>query len=128
MSTRDLRECSGPWKGFWTQDLVRGSMRLSLQFAGNDINGSGNDPVGSFDISGIFSDETQRVLFTSAYRTHTVDYSGVWDGHFIYGRWTLHDDQFTEIGEFEIWPEEEREKVEVGSASVSEGHGIPLGL
>jgi len=128
MSMRDLRDCSGPWKGFWTQDLVRGHMRLNLAFSGNNINGGGSDPIGSFEVSGIFSDETLRVLFTKTYRTHTVEYSGVWDGHFIYGRWTLHDEQFTEIGEFEIWPEDTREMVESATGSIGEAQRNPLGL
>lgn len=125
MHVRDLRDCSGPWKGFWTQELIRGHMRLTLQFAGTNIDGGGNDAIGSFDVKGIFSDETGRVLFTKAYKTHSVEYSGVWDGNFIYGKWTLHDEQFTEIGEFEIWPEKEEEMAGAGAATISEGLKLP---
>lgn len=125
MHVRDLRDCSGPWKGFWIQELVRGNMRLTLRFAGSNIDGGGNDPVGEFVVTGIFSDETGGVLFTVAYKTHTVEYSGTWDGNFIYGKWTLHDEQFTEIGEFEIWPEKQEEMVTTGAATISEGLLFP---
>jgi hypothetical protein len=101
-------------------------MRLTLKFAGSNINGGGSDQVGAFKIAGIFSEETQRVLFTKTYRTHEVEYSGQWDGHLIFGRWTIHDDYYTEIGDFEIWPEEANEMVEVGAATSGETLEIPL--
>lgn len=101
-------------------------MRLTLRFSGSNIDGGGNDPVGAFSIAGIFSEETQRVLFTKTYRTHQVEYSGQWDGHFIFGRWTIQDDYYTEIGDFEIWPEEANEMVEVGAATVGETLESPL--
>jgi hypothetical protein len=125
MHVRDLRDCSGPWKGFWIQDLIRGHMRLTLQFSGSDVNGRGNDAKGEFQVSGIFSDVNGGVLFTTTYQTHAVEYAGTWDGNFIYGKWTLHDEQFTEIGEFEIWPEKEEEMAGVGTATISESLGMP---
>ena len=125
MHVRDLRDCSGPWKGFWIQDLIRGHMRLTLQFSGSDVNGRGNDAKGEFQVSGIFSDVNGGVLFTTTYQTHAVEYVGTWDGTFIYGKWTLHDEQFTEIGEFEIWPEKEEEMAGVGTATISESLGMP---
>lgn len=102
---RRLEELSGPWKGFWTQERVRGYMRLHLQFREANLSGTGNDPIGSFEIVGILCDDGQRVMFTQQYRTHGVEYAGQWDGTMIYGKWTLHDEAFTEIGEFEIWPD-----------------------
>lgn len=104
---RRLQELSGPWKGFWTQERVRGYMKLTLRFGEKDVTGSGNDPIGAYDISGILCDDGQRVLFTKQYRTHTVEYMGQWDGTMIYGKWTLHDEAFTEVGDFEIWPEQD---------------------
>lgn len=100
-------------------------MRLDLRFAGTDMDGRGTDPMGSFDLSGIFSAENGRVLFTVAYTSHEVEYSGVWDGHLIYGKWTVHDDHFTESGDFEMWPEKTEERVGAGSASYGEEHSLP---
>lgn len=89
------------------------------------MDGRGTDPMGSFDLSGIFSAENGRVLFTVAYTSHEVEYSGVWDGHLIYGKWTVHDDHFTESGDFEMWPEKTEERVGAGSASYGEEHSLP---
>jgi hypothetical protein len=115
MERRRLGECSGPWAGFWLQELVRGNMRLRLLFDSANVNGGGNDPVGEFTVTGIYTEDTERVLFTQTYKTHSVDYSGVWDGQLIYGKWTLMDSVFTESGEFEIWPE--KEMMQTGTSS-----------
>src|SRR5690348_14965794 len=72
IAVRDLRTLSGPWSGFWIQELVRGNMKLRLRFAGNIIEGSGSDPMGNFQITGMFSDETNRVLFSKEYGAVTV--------------------------------------------------------
>lgn len=100
-------------------------MRLNLTFSENDIHGGGTDPVGSFEVSGIFSDTTGGVLFTVKYASHSVEYSGSWDGTFIYGKWTLHDDHFTEIGDFEIWPEKGEVLAAAGAISGEEGLDLP---
>lgn len=100
-------------------------MRLNLRFQGNDIDGGGSDPVGEFKVSGIFSETTGGVLFTKTYATHAVEYSGSWDGAMIYGKWTLHDEQFTEIGEFEIWPEKEEQLASAGAAVAGEELKFP---
>lgn len=104
---RDLADCSGPWSGFWLQGWTRGNMKLSLLFSGTDIMGDGNDPGGHFRINGMFSRETNRVMFTKTYQSQIVDYSGQWDGAMIYGRWVLSDLEYGEHGEFEIWPDED---------------------
>lgn len=119
MQRRSLKDLSGPWSGWWIQESVRGNMRLRLSFANSNINGGGNDPIGQFEISGIWSDDSQRVLFTQQYRTHSVEYVGQWDGTLIYGKWTLHDQFFSESGEFEIWPDQE----EQGVQSLAEAFG-----
>lgn len=102
-------------------------MKLQLRFMESGLDGTGNDPIGSFDVSGILCEDGSRVIFTQQYRTHGVEYAGQWDGTMIYGRWTLHDESFTEIGEFEIWPDRD-ELVEL-QASISQEHGwsIPGG-
>ena len=125
MEARDLRTLSGPWSGFWIQDLVRGYMKLKLHFVGTNLNGGGNDAIGSFEVAGIFSDETGQVLFTVTYRTHTVDYSGTWDGQFIFGKWTLHDESFSEIGEFEMWPDKEETDPMSGIESLEDSLALP---
>ncbi len=102
-------------------------MRLRLIFTGTSINGGGNDPVGAFEVSGIFSDETNRVLFSVAYRTHIVEYSGLWDGQFIYGHWVLQDENFTETGEFEIWPDREKKDSVSDAMSVGDMLAMPGG-
>jgi hypothetical protein len=124
---RDLRELSGPWSGFWIQELVRGNMKLRLKFEGNLIEGSGRDPMGEFHIYGMFSDENQRVLFTKAYGAISVDYSGVWDGVMIYGRWTLHDESYSEAGVFEIWPDKEDEGTLTLAEQLGESLSMPAG-
>jgi hypothetical protein len=125
MERKRLEECSGPWSGFWLQDLVRGNMRLRLVFKSSNINGGGNDPIGEFTITGIYQQDSERVIFTQVYKTHSVDYSGVWDGQMIYGRWTLDDAVFTESGEFEIWPDKEMDSFGFAAAETlgfAEGH------
>lgn len=102
---RDLASCSGPWSGFWIQGWTRGNIKLSLRFDDGSIVGDGGDPGGRFQVSGIFSPDTQRVLFSKEYQWQIVDYSGIWDGRLIYGKWTLHDEEYSEQGEFEIWPD-----------------------
>ena len=99
-------------------------MKLSLRFGETDVTGSGNDPIGAYDISGILCDNGDRVMFTKQYRTHAVEYAGTWDGTMIYGKWTLHDEAFTEIGEFEIWPDQD-ESLELMAAGSFE-HGLTL--
>lgn len=109
MERKSLSDCSGPWSGFWVVDRSRGHMKLRLSFSESNIDGGGNDPIGSFSISGIYSQDGERVMFTKVYKTHATDYSGTWDGYMIYGRWTVQDELYTETGDFEIWPDREYE-------------------
>lgn len=122
---RDLRECSGPWSGFWLQGLVRGLMKLNLKFEYTNVDGHGKDPMGDFRVGGMFSPGTWRVLFTKSYTSHSVDYTGTWDGTMIYGRWSLHDDHYSEAGDFEIWPDTQEEMVGVGASSIEEFLSMP---
>lgn len=119
MTSRSLADCSGPWTGFWILELTRGQMKLRLDFAAGNINGGGNDPIGAFTVTGIYSPETERVLFSSQYKTHSVEYIGLWDGNMIYGKWTLSDTIFTETGDFEIWPDREQSDVLFSTQSSS---------
>ncbi|MFY9234103.1 MAG: hypothetical protein WAO58_06545 [Fimbriimonadaceae bacterium] len=122
---RDLASCSGPWSGFWIQGWTRGNMKLRLRFEKTDILGEGTDLSGDFTISGIFSPETNRVLFTKSYHWQSVDYSGLWDGQLIYGKWTLLDDEYGEQGEFEIWPDSEDQGLMAFSGSIEDVKALP---
>jgi hypothetical protein len=124
---RDLAECSGPWSGFWLLGWTRGHMKLNLRFTGTDIVGEGTDVGGPFQVNGIFSRETNKVMFTKAYQWQNIDYCGTWDGHMIYGTWSLHDQEYSESGEFEIWPDTEEESVRAWEASWSESLTAPGG-
>lgn len=107
MFVKDLRDFSGPWSGFWTQEMIRGHMKLRLRFYETNIQGDGTDRTGTFSVAGMFSESTGRVIFSKTYPSHTVDYVGTWDGSLIYGKWTIADEEFSESGDFEIWPDKE---------------------
>lgn len=102
-------------------------MKLRLKFESNLIEGSGRDPMGEFRITGMFSDESQRVLFTKEYGAISVDYSGIWDGTFIYGRWNLNDEAYSESGDFEIWPDKEDEGYMTLAEQLGESLTMPAG-
>lgn len=102
-------------------------MKLRLKFESNLIEGSGRDPMGEFRITGMFSDESQRVLFTKEYGAISVDYSGIWDGTFIYGRWNLNDESYSESGDFEIWPDKEDEGYMTLAEQLGESLTMPAG-
>lgn len=100
-----LREKSGPWTGWWIQQPIRGRMRLTLRFAGDDIDGGGVDRDGPFSISG--SVDGDEVAMTKRYEALTVLYRGRWDGAMISGRSQIIGFGFYDEGAFEIWPEGE---------------------
>lgn len=124
---RDLRSCSGPWTGFWILELTRGLMKLSLNFTASAVQGSGRDPIGEFVINGMFCDNTWKVMFTKTYGSHTVDYSGTWDGNMIYGRWHLEDAVYSESGDFEIWPDQSTEEAGTIEEQLGEILSMPAG-
>ena len=103
---RSLRDLSGPWVGFWIQDRERGAMRLTLRFGESSVEGGGNDPLGSFTLSG--RHEASGVVgFGKAYASDEIEYHGVWDGEMISGTWRFARREFgvANLGVFEIWPE-----------------------
>jgi hypothetical protein len=124
---RPLESCCGPWSGFWIQGWTRGNMRLKLDFLNGSVNGTGNDLSGDFEIVGIYSTDTDRVLFTKTYRWQSVDYSGLWDGQLIYGKWVLHDNEYSDEGEFEIWPDKDEEFLHALSGSAEDMRSLPGG-
>lgn len=101
-------------------------MKLRLTFHENAIEGSGRDPMGEFSIAGMFSDG-QRVIFTKDYGAISVDYMGTWDGMLIYGRWNLHDQNYSEAGDFEIWPDKDDEDVTSIAEQLGETLSMPAG-
>lgn len=111
---RELKDCSGPWVGFWIQGSRRGSMRLILRFGDETIEGEGDDFIGDFTVSGEYSVVTNGVGFTKTYRTHLVLYNGTWDGAMISGEWEFSRRMRFVVsrGGFEIWPEREEESIE----------------
>lgn len=116
---RDLRELSGPWVGFWVQDLERGSMRLALRFHGDALEGSGSDAIGTFTIQGHYTPESEAVAFTKWYLRDSIEYAGTWDGTMIAGRWQIGRQRILDEGGFEIWPEGDDEATERMEAALA---------
>ena len=118
---RELRDLSGPWVGFWVEDLERGAMRLALRFSGEGVEGEGSDPVGEFTVHGSYAPGPERVRLLKTYRSHSIDYDGAWDGAMIAGRWRLRPLVHGEDGgEFEIWPEKDDQAIERMEAALAE--------
>ncbi|RYG26914.1 hypothetical protein EON82_01480 [bacterium] len=111
---RELKDCSGPWVGFWIQGSQRGSMRLTLRFWDETVEGEGDDFIGDFTIRGEYSAVMNEVSFTKTYPTHLVLYKGSWDGAMISGEWEFSRRMRFVVprGGFEIWPEREEESIE----------------
>ncbi len=102
---RDIRDCSGPWKGTWIQRDLRGTMAFSLRFAGDAISGGGDDRDGPFSMEGELDGD--RVYLLKRYPWLIVRYDGVWNGTFVSGRSTIGPLTHGEFGTFEMWPEDE---------------------
>lgn len=116
---RNLGDLSGPWVGFWIQGLDRGEMRLTLRFGETSINGDGIDKVGDFTVSGRYAGED--VEFDKTHSSHTIGYTGRWDGDMIAGRWRFRRRMrgIENEGEFEIWPESDDEAIERMEAALT---------
>jgi hypothetical protein len=108
---RDIRDCSGPWKGTWVQGKVRGTMAFSLLFIGNRISGRGTDMDGPFTMDGEV--ESDQVYLVKSYPWLIVRYDGRWNGTFVAGRSTIGPLAHGEFGSFEMWPEDEEEAIEL---------------
>ena len=110
---RDLRDCSGPWSGFWIQDLDRGTMKLRLWIKGELISGEGEDVLGGFVVYGNYWPAKEIVKLRKRYATHAVEYNGTWDGSMISGLWRIRAGKRWdgEKGGFDLWPDTEEEAV-----------------
>lgn len=107
---RDIRDCSGPWAGIWTQRTVRGTMHgFRLEFQGDVISGEGTDRDGPFVMRG--KTDGEAVHLVKAYPWLIVRYNGRWNGAFVAGTSTIGPVQQGERGTFEMWPEDEEAAV-----------------
>lgn len=98
---------SGGWTGYyrygWIMFRRKETMRLTLHFREGRVEGEGQDPVGWFEISGVYSSSTGEFRFVKTYPgKHSVDYSGQPSGASLRGRWQIQGDWG---GDFNIWPE-----------------------
>lgn len=107
---RDLGELSGVWVGWWIQWGKRGHMRLTLNFSGGRIRGSGTDDTGPFDVIGEYVGDSARMA--KSYGRYVVLYDGRWNGASIAGPWEIPHDLIVNRGEFEMWPERESVTIE----------------
>lgn len=85
-------------------------MAFSLLFIGNLITGGGTDRDGPFTMTGEF--EGDEVYLVKTYPWLTVRYDGRWNGAFIAGRSTIGPITHGEFGSFEMWPEDEEQRIE----------------
>lgn len=106
----DPRFPSGKWVGFWTDRRVPGKhqMEMVLSFADGNMNGSGRDWIGAFNIDGGYSLDDGQCIFVKQYvGMHGVGYRGFNEGKGIWGTWEILvtvPDEFRRGG-FHIWPE-----------------------
>ena len=88
------------WGGFFEQNGEKTEMIFTMFSAkpGNQITGTGTDPVGSFHLFGT-CDSNGNALFTKQYdEQHPVAYQGKLNGEKMTGSWTLQGQK----GNFEI--------------------------
>lgn len=105
---RDIRACSGPWKGIWTQGAVRGTMHaFRLRFSGDAISGDGQDLDGPFMMEGTVDPTGTHVDLAKRYWHTGVRYIGTWNGSFIAGESIIGSADDNDRGTFEMWPEGE---------------------
>lgn len=126
---RDIRDCSGPWKGTWVQGNLRGTMRnFRLDFDRNEITGGGNDRHGSFTMRGSYDPATEGVKITKRYWHTKVVYIGIWNGSFVSGHSIIGPAWVGERGIFEMWPEDEEEAIEFAREVESFERLEPVGV
>ncbi len=100
----DPRFPSGPWTGFFLQDVLPGRnwMELNLTFRDGSVQGEGRDRVGSFRIDGRYDLASGRCHWIKGYvKQHKISYQGYNESKGIWGTWEY---QPTWKGGFHIWP------------------------
>ncbi len=103
----DDRFPTGEWTGFYLQpdSRQRHSMDLALAFAGGEISGEGDDPVGKFTMRGRYDTATAACSWLKQYvGQHGVDYSGQARQGGIIGHWSIARMPASWSGPFFIWP------------------------
>jgi hypothetical protein len=94
---------SGPWIGYFTyfKGTRKHLMDLVLEFKNGKMTGEGADGIGTFVISGDFSEESGECAWIKQYvGRHAVAYTGFREGKGIWGNWKLTG---AKCG-FHIWP------------------------
>lgn len=94
---------SGEWVGFYTYAgrTRKYLMDLILEFKNGVMTGEGADGIGSFVISGGYSEQNGECSWAKQYvGRHAVQYKGFRDGKGIWGNWIIS----TAKGGFHIWP------------------------
>lgn len=102
----DPRFPSGPWIGYFLQDIHPGRnyMDLHLTFRHGQMTGEGCDFVGKFIISGRYQTQDGQCWWHKRYLgKHDVFYKGYNEGKGIWGVWEIPPQQ---RGGFHIWPKE----------------------
>lgn len=117
----DPRFPSGPWRGFFLQNLLGPGkfwMDLHLTFHDGRLGGEGRDKLGAFHVTGRYHLEDGKRHWSKRYAgRHEVAYEGYNEGKGIWGTWKIPP---TAHGGFHIWPvamgdpETERLAEEVG--------------
>ena len=76
-------------------------MDLLLSFSSGRISGSGWDDIGSFDIRGMYCEQSMECSWAKQYHgRHSVNYRGFREGKGIWGTWSVGGG----TGGFHIWP------------------------
>lgn len=106
----DARFPSGAWTGFFLQYWIPGRHQtdLTLTCQQGQLAGTGQDWVGAYTISGSYDLASGECAWTKQYLgNHSVAYSGVNDGHGIWGVWEIRllGGLYLDRGGFHIWPE-----------------------
>ena len=109
--------------GLSTQDGLRISEAIRLSINDGRISGTGVDMDGEFELIGFYSARTEQVMLTRRYTRTTepsqegvgipYDYEGYWDGAMVSGTW--HPRNVPHYGgPFEMWPDREMDREELG--------------
>ena len=123
----DDRFPSGPWTGFFLQQVRQGRnwMELRLMFRDGIISGEGRDRVGEFLFRGRYELSDGTCHWTKSYiGRHDVFYKGFNEGKGIWGVWTI--DWAGMKGGFHIWPEGMADPTSPTMAAEAEAPADPI--
>ena len=110
--------------GYWMQGFIKGRMRLNLEFIEGAITGEGTDPVGPFDMNGIYSLKHNLVSISKRYQgAHDVGYVGCAAHGGLNGTWQIRS--IPQIDAWRLWPVEESFEV-VPTLATAEDEPIVL--